>query len=192
VNGYSVYGSTAQPRFPWPFSKVADDSTLLRENLGIELSLGVNIDVFPLDGWPDGASASRAHAIELRAYRAFILAYHLRTKPRDMHLKEALVTMARPLTSLMPIEMIVGRVSRRASRYSIATSSLVGVAVWGPPGRAPAQAYDGTVEMTFEGRPYPVPKGYDQILTALYGDYMQPPPPARQRSTHTFEAFRRP
>ena len=39
------------------------------------------------------------------------------------------------------------------------------------------------IELEFEGRKYMAPKGYDRILTSIYGDYMQLPPPEK-RKTH--------
>ena len=38
-------------------------------------------------------------------------------------------------------------------------------------------------ELEFEGGMYMAPKGYDEVLTSIYGDYMQLPPPEK-RVTH--------
>lgn len=43
---------------------------------------------------------------------------------------------------------------------------------------------------SFEGNEFFIPKGYDKILTALYGDYMTPPPPEKQVSGHDVFAYR--
>lgn len=40
----------------------------------------------------------------------------------------------------------------------------------------PRRCFDETVEMEFEDTTMPIPAGYDEILTKMYGDYMTPPP----------------
>lgn len=44
--------------------------------------------------------------------------------------------------------------------------------------------FDGSVLMDFEGRKFPVCKGYDEYLTNLYGDYMKLPPNAERVGLH--------
>lgn len=41
--------------------------------------------------------------------------------------------------------------------------------------------FEKTVDLAFEGHPFPAPQGYDEVLTLSYGDYMRLPPPAEQK-----------
>ena len=43
--------------------------------------------------------------------------------------------------------------------------------------------------LEFEGKMYNAPAGYDEWLTALYGDYMELPPVEKRVSTHFFKAY---
>ena len=43
----------------------------------------------------------------------------------------------------------------------------------------------------FEEYQFPIPKGYDEILTMLYGNYMELPPEDERVSMHTFRAFKK-
>ena len=47
----------------------------------------------------------------------------------------------------------------------------------------PANIFSNIVNVTFEGLPYPVVKGYDDYLRIMYGDYMKLPP-EEDRRTH--------
>ena len=51
----------------------------------------------------------------------------------------------------------------------------------------PAYCYDETLEWDFEGYKMPVPGGYDEILTTIYGDYMTPPPEDKRVIKHHFD-----
>lgn len=44
--------------------------------------------------------------------------------------------------------------------------------------------YDGIVQKNFEGRQFPVPEGYDGILTKHYKDYMKLPPEEKRVPKH--------
>ena len=50
----------------------------------------------------------------------------------------------------------------------------------------PAAAFEKQKWVDFEGFSLPVPVGYDQVLTAVYGDYMTPPPIDEQVIKHHF------
>lgn len=50
-----------------------------------------------------------------------------------------------------------------------------------------ARVFDGTVNGTFEGSKYPLPAGYNEDLTRLYGDYMESLPEG-ERGNHNIEA----
>lgn len=59
---------------------------------------------------------------------------------------------------------------------------------WIPNGRAlfDEKWFEDTIEIPFENITVPVPVGYDQILTNVYGDYMTP----YQGSSHNFPMYR--
>jgi lipopolysaccharide cholinephosphotransferase len=191
VNGYTVYGTITHSDFPWPFTKVADDTTLQLEHTRIELAIGVNIDVFPLDYWPEGIVQAELHRAKLRVYQVLLSSHHLPLGSRT-RIKKLPVLMVRRIMRLVPPVYTVRQLTRCATKYLSRETHSLGVSVWGPPARVSAEAYARSVEMQFEDRTYPVPQGYDQVLTAMYGDYMRPPPPARQNPPHFLEAYRLP
>lgn len=50
--------------------------------------------------------------------------------------------------------------------------------------RFPSRIFDDTVQVSFEGYLLPIPKGWHDSLTILYGDYMVPPPVEERIPTH--------
>lgn len=50
----------------------------------------------------------------------------------------------------------------------------------------PTEVYDQMVTVKFEGHDMPVPAGYDQLLTTIYGDYLTPPPEHQRVIKHKF------
>jgi lipopolysaccharide cholinephosphotransferase len=51
--------------------------------------------------------------------------------------------------------------------------------------RAPRECFDEFIWADFEGHKFKMAKGYDVIMTKLYGDYMQLPP-EEERLVHDF------
>lgn len=45
-------------------------------------------------------------------------------------------------------------------------------------------------DVEFEGQMFPAPKDYDTYLTCLYGDYLPEPPKEKQKTHHSFKAYR--
>ena len=51
------------------------------------------------------------------------------------------------------------------------------------------ELFEEAVLVDFEGLKFKAPKGYDTILTKLYGDYMTPPPKEEQTTHHSNNTF---
>ncbi|MDP8052200.1 LicD family protein [Pasteurella atlantica] len=53
----------------------------------------------------------------------------------------------------------------------------------------PKNYFDDVIYVDFEGKKYPVMKGYHEHLTMYYGDYMTLPPEEEQKPHHTTEVY---
>ena len=73
--------------------------------------------------------------------------------------------------------------------YELSTNCSYAIVLfgYGPRERVPETILE-TIDAPFESGVFSIPKNYDLILTAQYGDYMTPPPPEK-RISHGFKAF---
>ena len=55
--------------------------------------------------------------------------------------------------------------------------------------RARKEVYESAVEVDFEGLKFKVPVGYHELLTGIYGDYMQLPPEEKRVTHHTNKTY---
>ena len=171
------------------FVKVYDPKTLKEEPIdynGRE-PLGVDIDVFPLDGLPDDYEESVKIIAKIRKIHRNLLLSVSEKKKRNI-IKSAYVKY----TKLVGSKKYVDAFNKIAKRYDYETSEIVG-------GVAPIDGvrdrfkksevfYDKT-KIKFEGHEFFVPAGYVQYLTVKYGDYMTPPPPEKQVTHHVNKVY---
>jgi lipopolysaccharide cholinephosphotransferase len=187
---FSLYSRKTCPDFPYPFAKVGSDRTLLVENWATSVPIGVNIDVFPLDGWPDGLMSVWIHRWRIRFYRSLLGVKAARPRRGRPWPKSVLLMVLRPIAQRTSVTSLVDRIVRRATRFPFDTSEHAGVTVWAYQERLPREAYGLPAEVDFEELTWPAPTDYDLVLRALYGDYMRLPASAERRSLHSFTAFR--
>lgn len=190
INGFSLCSPSLTPGFPWPFAKIADNpGTLVLEENGNDYRIGINIDVFPLDGWPTGVAVRWVHGTSIRLLRGLIYSHHSPPSFKGSNLRESVLVLAKPVAKRISLDWLIRKISARASRYSTEDSGLAGVVVWDPE-LVPTRAYSEVAELPFEKRRYRAPGGYDIVLSAMYGNYLQLPPPELRVSPHGIEAFR--
>jgi lipopolysaccharide cholinephosphotransferase len=192
INGFSLCSPSVTPGFPWPFTKIANnpDTLSVEANNDIGYRIGLNIDIFPLDGWPTGAATRWVHALSLRLLRALMYSHHLPRRLNRSNLSESILVLAKPIAKHISLNWLIRKTSSHASRYSMEDSGLAGVLVWGYPELVSAQAYSQIAALPFEQRYYRAPSGYDAVLSAKYGSYLQLPPPDLQVSHHSIQGFR--
>lgn len=189
---YRVHSSRLDSHFTLPYAKVDDSRTVLTEHIEHPLSLGVNIDIFPIDILPDD------HLERKRIYDYFkkqMMLFNLKqvavSRNRNLF-KNCLLVISHFLLRPMSLHAIVQKIENNAIKYKDCDSSHhCGVVVWGYGIREVnlLSNYSSSIDVPFEDMMVPVPVGYDNYLQGVYGDYMQLPPEEKRITHHDFEAW---
>lgn len=186
------------PDVMFPFFKICDNRTEMQMARNSKRSVGINIDVFPLDGIPGG---------KWRAYFFIRLCYFLKqcqslANRESWHSKkltkaETFIRMLFRVLTLGASVSFFCRVQQWvASYYKGKNCPWTANVTWrtsmkGGPERdcIPTSVYQGEVEVEFEGKKYPCMSGYDTYLRRLYGDYLTPPPLRERTNVHLFKMW---
>lgn len=171
------------------YSKVYDTNTLKYENdtdYKKNKVLGVDIDIFPLDGMINDENVLR------KIYRReCFLETLLRLSNQPLFLrKNPLKCINRIIPRLIGSKNIVWLIEKNAQTYSYDHSDFVVRMRWSPNGFAgllPKKVYEKDY-LTFEGKSFCVPKEYDRWLTVFFGNYMELPP-EEKRKAHGCKCF---
>lgn len=142
-------------------------------------SLGINIDIFPLDGMPEN-KIRRIHQdclMLMSKIRTFIVI-----------LRNRIPSVGR---CFLPYRWTLYILDIMAKKYSYYGSTYVGniLATTVRHKEIPNSFFSGSIYLEFEKNKYPAPKEYKKYLRRLYGDYMKYPPKEKQVSHHHFEAY---
>lgn len=174
----------------YTFSKVIDVNTVKIES-GVRYTeeyLGIDIDVFPMDGQPDEEKQyKKYYQKKMRLYFTYSL---LRTQNNVYGgYKKVLHTLFCFLMNkilkldktkiLKKIEKINKPYKYDSSIYVGATSSDVNSIK----NRHKKNLFDEYIYADFDDCQFRIPKGYDEVLSDMFGDYMQLPP-ENERVTH--------
>jgi lipopolysaccharide cholinephosphotransferase len=185
-----LYSYKIDREYVHPFVKVADTRTFLDEFSNIN-SIGINIDIFPIDGFPDSLEHSKKVLSRIRYYRNFFDLKIIKiSKSRNWH-KNALLFISQIILNFVSIQNVVKKIDCLSQEYSYDDSKYVGISVWGYGirERVPQINYQSMTNVNFEGRQFKAIQGYDEYLRCVYGNYMELPPEKKRVSTHRFKAY---
>jgi lipopolysaccharide cholinephosphotransferase len=176
-----------EPDYPLPFLKFSDLRTRLDDDGAGDAHLGINIDIFPADGWPDGGVRRRLHGAVLVTLRVLLECALSRPK---VHSREAARLFLRGIGRALGRGRLAGWIDRVSSRYSSESCLESGILVWGPQRRIRTSALLGeSTELSFEKQTHSGPPDPAAVLNAMYGPDFMIPPPLERRFTHTYAAF---
>lgn len=191
---YKVMSFHNIPDYYAPLAKLVDTSTLLIQNYGYkaEKGLGVYIDLFILDGLPQGienAQRYQKEAIKLTRYWEI-------TAKKVIHSRKTIFKDILRFFYYLPSHMAGARhylnaIDIFASKYPYDNSEWVGnLSYTTQLGNIFHKEDLVPMDCEFEGYLFQIPTGYDRILTALYGDWRKLPPIEQQVSHHDYNCFK--
>lgn len=174
----------------YPYIKIVDTNTIVYEkDIKKEYCLGVWIDIFPLDEFPKTNTEIKKVVKKHSIYKFFNKIYvsgNLSTTT-----KKVIAFFAKIFYSIICFnkdnKYWVTKILLLVQNYD---SNYIGNLVWPNQYREifNKSIYSTTLECQFEDDLFPIPSGYDEYLTNMYGNYMELPKPA-DRVFHDFEAY---
>lgn len=173
------------------YVKVYDNNTVKIEE-GIDYKrfspLGIDIDVFPIDGQPD-----EEH------FELFKKQTNRRKKTFEYFFSSICSTKNKSLKSLIKIfvcrlfgkDFFCNLYNKSAKINDYATSSMVGfISPYSQySNRHRKELFMKRVKVQFEDAEYWAPAGHDEYLRNIYGDYMQLPPTDQQKTHHSSKTY---
>jgi lipopolysaccharide cholinephosphotransferase len=192
LNGRYKAVSPKMPEAQHTFLKFIDTKTLkIEPNIKYEYGcLGIDIDIFPLDGQPeDEKKYNRWYDNLMRIYRFFGLCGKDNTGNIKIKRRIALLVI-KPLTGGR--KKLLRKAERLHQKYPYDISKYIGSiesAFDERSVRFPKEWFAKSIFVEFEGHKLPVPVEYDKVLKKIYGNYMEFPPKEEQKIHHINRMF---
>lgn len=191
--GRSLVWHGNDPAYFFPFAKVLDDRTLLVDNDFPNSRIGVFVDVFPFDETDDDPPSWKRSAARMERVNKVLALRNIRLFRKGRSLRNQLLVFLRAPLRLFPNRFLLDWHARANSRPCTAERRRIAcfstTNVYGVKDVHPREAFDGNVEVEFEGSSFPAMKGWHEYLTDLYNNYMRLPPEEKRTSHHNFRAW---
>ena len=191
---YRLFAFEKDPDYLYPFAKLCDMTTR-KDEFGYEsrIPLGVDIDLFPLDAWDDDLERAKKEAKRIRKAMFYLGLTRLKKADSVNPLKRMAKSMLLLACKMRGAKHFLQVIQKETCKEGQKGNAYVGAKSWcvyGEKGIIPAEAFAEAVDIEFEGEMFPAPIGWDTYLTCLYGDYLPEPPKEKQKTHHSFKAYR--
>ena len=170
-----------------PFARIWDKRTALKWTSSREVPIGVFIDLFPIDGFPENEIVSKLYMNYLKLCRTKVNSAIRTTFQKGERLKYVWRKSANYYARRQ--NAIVKKYTYENSKYVGVTTTTVHIY---RERNLKTDVFSGTLYLPFEQLQLPVPSGYDRYLQHLYGDYMKLPPVDQRWSEHNFVIYKIP
>lgn len=189
---YSFHCPEKDTDFVYIYGKVSDDSTVIDEETYHPSHLGVNIDVFPIDGLSNDINVAKRHYDYIARINDFVNVKKIKfLKSRPLH-RNILLAIYKTVICLVPFSFLIKKITGIMKKYDYTNSKYVGELCFGNSRRVlKKELFNEVVLAEFEKRLYYVPAGYDKWLRIVFGDYTQLPPEKDRVTHHAQKAYRK-
>lgn len=170
-----------------PYSCMVDEKTIAKHELVDYSHLGVTLDILPIDGLPsDKVKVLKYYRRVRLKYTLFYSALKINFAPEEQFIP--LKKMVSFITKKIGAHRICLSIDNKAKSIPYDKSEYVGCSVlihfmekeW-----FKKEWFEKQLYVPFEDGMYPVMNGYDEYLTALYGNYMKSPEQEGDPDHHT-------
>lgn len=184
---YRVKSFEDDDKYPYNFAKIYDTRTVLTENLWNKYEMGVYIDIFPIDAWPQDDEIIR----KIRSIQKYVKIKAYRIGSIQGIKKNIALCGLKPIFSFLKLNNLICKIECIVNECSKIDGYVGNVAAnnYGIKEKMERNWFEGQILLPFENTYISAPKKYDNILHQLYGDYMTPPPEDDQKTHHTYLAW---
>lgn len=176
---------------PFSFTKITDHEHVLEEDISIDnFSMGLNIDIFPIDSLSEKSLLVCERLVylleKLRTVKVIRISQK-RSLPKNTIIFLLKITAA--FFSFKFLTVNIDRLSRNIGREELFCGCKCGP--YGFREFIEKQNFADLKYQDFEELIIPVPSGFDVILEAIYGDFMELPPEEKRITHHRNKVYRK-
>ena len=186
---YAVFCPEHQSDCPFVYGKLYDTHTYIVEQASLHYQIGLNMDIFVLDGMPSDATQARKHIRRCSFWLNIADIKKITFSKKRSLLKNAELAILKTLLFAVPYRVARDRIVRLSQKYALADCDYCSDLSYTGALHMRRELFAHSVPGKFEGRTYPLPDGYDEWLARQYGDYMQLPPVEQRATHHAYKAF---
>jgi len=190
---YYLRSNILDEDYPYIFAKLAYNKSKLVEFSSLPYDIGINIDIFPIDGVPEKTKPYRRFYRSLKILHSILLvqSVKLNFKDRKFH-KNVILIFLKFIVSIFPYQKIIKLIDKRLRKNSFEESKYAMASCF--PGvkrhhRLKKAVFEELIYLTFESKKVKSLKHYDEFLKSQYGDYMKIPPENERNTHHSYEAY---
>lgn len=168
--------------YPLPFAKIQDAGTTLIERMHLKYLGGIYLDVFPLDGVPEGNLRQRMHFARYEFYKRVLYFIFRDPYKHGRGSGSWLPLLCRRLFTTTGVQKSIRSI---LTKYDFDDSRLICDYDDGMKGIMPKTELGAPTPILFEGEEVWGVHSYDAYLARKYGEYMVIPKQGGQRQ-HNF------
>lgn len=178
------------PSYSFLFAKLVDDRTSLIEDYNI-MPIGVNIDIFPLDSIEHQTVSENKINKRLSMLKAMWLVKVHHVSKRMSIVKNGALIIAKLFTFPFSMRYLAQKINELAKSNNSSNHKYMFELSMNSTYKKgfKRESFGKTIDIEFEGKYYKAMSGYDEYLTASFGDYMQLPPVEDRVTHHFFKAY---
>ena len=186
---YKVFCPEYDKSCPFTYGKLYDGYTHIDECTTRKFNIGLNIDLFILDGLPSDKKESSEH-IKKNSFWINVLEIKkiAFVKKRGL-LKNVELFLLKSLVSPIPYNWVRNKIVNIDRRYKFGDTGFCADLCYAGALRLNKDLFETGNKGIFEGREYSIPKGYDEWLKSYYGNYMELPPVEKRVTHHYYKAY---
>lgn len=172
---YELLNPYESSHYYFECTKLIDKRTIMYSiGFPLKINLGVDIDIFPLIGFPEDEKERRCYVDRLEKLYENKCRTFYEEDVSDQRLKERLFQVMDCMEEYdFDSSRKIGFLLSRYSEKEIMDRSI----------------YEATVDLEFEGRLFHAAAGYETYLKTIFGKYWELPPPEKRVATHQYKAY---
>lgn len=190
-NKYRVYSLKTDESCVIAYAKVENTNTVMIEKVDNPMKIGVNIDIFPIDGVPSDKAKRKRYFSKIQRLRNVITLKDVSLNFHRRNIFKNLILIAgKTMLFFISLRKMVQKLDRAIDKNMTDTEYVCNLIMGNGYGTEfHRRSIEKSVDIEFEGRIYKTMAGYDEYLRQTYGNYMQLPPKELRVSHHAFEAY---
>jgi len=191
LDHYELFSLERNKYWSRPYAKAFDNRTVLYENSSDSISIGVNIDIYPIDDVPDNLHTWNRYNSIRRILQKLFLVKIIRLEKRRSFWKNSMMLFVKFFLSFIDKRHFACLLSRYAQLNNGKGYHNVFECVQGmlQKNRFSKYLFEELCEYSFENKQFLGFKNYDEYLKNGYGDYWNLPPIEKRVTHHFFDAY---